>query len=95
MFPLQATEFIRFKLPDSGRKYTVNLTEKECDCGCFYEYQSPCAHGIAAAMYMAEDPLSFFYDAYSTRVYRKTYSHPLLPISIEDLADTGHDSGEP
>jgi len=35
---------------------------------------------------MAEDPLSFFYDAYSTRVYRKTYSHPLLPISIEDLA---------
>src|ERR1700761_7838523 len=77
MFPLQATDF--------GRKYTVNLTEKECDCGCFYEYQSPCAHGIAAAMYMAEDPLSFFYDAYSTIVYRKTYSHPLPPISIENL----------
>ena len=57
-----------------------------CDCGCFYEYQSPCAHGIAAAMYRAEDPLSFFYDAYSTGVYRKTYSHPLPPISIEDLA---------
>ena len=73
------------QIPDSGRKYIVNLAEKECDCGCFYEYQSPCAHGIAAAIYRAEDPLSFFYDAYSTRVYRKTYSHPLPPISIEDL----------
>jgi hypothetical protein len=56
------------QIPDSGRKYIVNLAEKECDCGCFYEYQSPCTHGIAAAMYRAEDPLSFFYDAYSTRV---------------------------
>jgi hypothetical protein len=23
------------KIPDSGRKYIVNLTEKECDCGLF------------------------------------------------------------
>ena len=40
---------------------------------------------LLLAKYRAEDPLSFFYDAYSTRVYRKTYSHPLPPISIEDL----------
>jgi hypothetical protein len=70
----------------SGRKHIVNLAKKECDCGSFYEYQSPCAHAIAAAKYQAEDPLNFFYNAYSTRAYRKTYGHPLSPISIEDLA---------
>ena len=74
------------EIPESGRKHIVNLAKKECDCGSFYEYQSPCAHGIAAAKYQAEDPLSFFCEVYSTRVYRKTYSHPLPPISIENLA---------
>ena len=73
------------EIPDSGRKYIVNLTKKECDCGSFYEYQSPYAHGIAVVKYQTEDPLSFFYNVYLTRAYRKTYSHPLPPISIEDL----------
>lgn len=50
-----------------------------------YEYQSPCAHAIAAATYKSEDPVTFFYDAYSTSACRKTYSRPLPPISIEDL----------
>jgi len=43
--------------PDAGRKYIVNLAEKECDCGFFYEYQSPCAHGIVAAKYQAAKPV--------------------------------------
>src|SRR6266536_854403 len=73
------------KIPDSSRKYIINLVKKECDCRSFYEYQSPCAHRIATTKYQAEDPLGFFYDTYSTRVYRKTYSHPLPPILIEDL----------
>lgn len=73
------------QIPESGKKYIVNLADKECDCKSFYEYQSPCTHGIAAAKYQAEDPLSFFFKAYSTRAYRKTYSHPLPPISVEDL----------
>jgi hypothetical protein len=47
------------EIPDSGRKYIVNLAEKECDCGFFYEYQSPCAHGISAAKYQAEHSASF------------------------------------
>ena len=54
------------EIPDSGWKHIVNLTKKECDCGSFYEYQSPCAHGIATAKYPAEHPLGFFYDVYST-----------------------------
>jgi hypothetical protein len=76
----------QIEIPDSGKKYIINLAKKKCDCGSFYEYQSPYAHGIAAAKYQANDPLSFFYDAYSTRAYRKTYSHPIPPISLEDLA---------
>ena len=51
-----------------------------------YKYQSPYAHGIATAKYQADNPLSFFYNAYSTRAYRKTYSRPIPPISIEGLA---------
>jgi len=78
------------EIPDSDRKHIVNLAKKECNYGSFYEYQSPCTHGIAAAKYQAEDPLSFFYDSYSTGAYRKTYSHPLPPISIEDLAVDGN-----
>ena len=74
------------KIPDSGKKYIVNLAKKEYDCGSFYKYQSPCAYGIAAAKYQADDLLSFFYNIYSTRVYRKTYSRPIPPISIEGLA---------
>jgi hypothetical protein len=80
-----STRIYQIKIPDSGRKHIVNLANKECDCGSFYEYQSPCAHAIAAAKYQAKDPLSFFYNTYSTTVYRKTYVHPLPPISIEDV----------
>lgn len=77
-------EFIRLKyLTLEGNIF--NIAEKGCDCGSFYEYKSPCAHAIAAATYRSEDPLTFFYDAYSTRACRKTYSHPLRPISIDDL----------
>jgi hypothetical protein len=74
------------EIPDSGKKYIVNLAKKQCNCRSFYEHQSPRAHGIAAAKYQADDPLGLFYDAYSIRAYRKTYSHPIPPISIEDLA---------
>jgi hypothetical protein len=80
-----STGIYQVEIPDSGRKHIVNLAKKECDCGSFYEYQSPCAHAIAAAKYQAKDPLSFFYNTYSTTAYRKTYGHPLPPISIEDL----------
>jgi hypothetical protein len=71
--------------PESGRKWTVNLPENECDCTDFYEYQSPCSHAIAAARFSDIDPITLFDNHYSTRVYQKTYSKPLIPISIENL----------
>lgn len=71
--------------PESGQKWIVNLPENECDCTDFYEYQSPCSHAIAAARFSDIDPITLFDNHYSTRVYRKTYSQPLIPISIENL----------
>ncbi len=34
--------------PDTGVKRVVDLPNRTCDCNNFYEYQSPCAHAIAA-----------------------------------------------
>src|ERR1700710_1917511 len=73
------------KDPESGRKWVVNLPENECECGDFYQYQSPCSHAIAVARYLEIDPLTIFDTSYSVRVYNKTYSRPLIPVSIQDL----------
>jgi len=34
------------QIPDSGRKFIVNLKERRCDCMNFQEYLSPCTHAI-------------------------------------------------
>jgi hypothetical protein len=39
------------QIPDSSKKHIVNLAKKEYDYRSFYEYQSPCAYGIATAKY--------------------------------------------
>jgi hypothetical protein len=71
--------------PESGRKWTVNLPENECDCTNSYEYQSPCSHAIAAARFSDTDPITLSDNHYYTRVYQKTYCRPLIPVSIETL----------
>jgi hypothetical protein len=38
------------QIPDSGRKYIVNLQEKLYNCRYFHDYQSPCTHAIAACL---------------------------------------------
>lgn len=73
------------KIPDSGRKFVVNLKELQCDCTNFQEYRSPCTHAIVACRYEAEDPFNYADWNYSVEAYRKTYSHFLIPISIENL----------
>jgi hypothetical protein len=47
------------QISDSGRKHIVNLKEFQCDCTNFWEYQSPCAHAIAACRHEAEDPFNY------------------------------------
>lgn len=71
--------------PESGRKLILNLPENECDCTDVHEYQSSCSHAIAAAMFSDINPITIFDIHYSTRLYQKTYSKPLIPISIENL----------
>ena len=61
------------------------MLENECECGDFYHYQSPYSHAIAVARYLEIDPLSLFDTSCSVRVYDKTYSRPLIPVSIQDL----------
>jgi len=61
------------------------LLENECECGDFYQYQSPCSHAIAVARYLEIDPLTLFDISYSVRVYNRTYSRPVIPVSIQGL----------
>ena len=74
------------EIPDTGMKYIVNLSERLCDCKDFYEYQGPCTHAIAAIQRQGDDPLTFFLNQYTTDYFRRTYSHPIIPMSIHDLA---------
>ena len=76
-------------MPDSGFKYVVNLVDRVCDCEDFYEYQGPCTHAIAACMHQGDDPLALFINQYTTDYFRRTYSHPLIPISINGLQYSG------
>jgi hypothetical protein len=61
------------------------LQERICDCTNFWEYQGPCTHAIAAARSQSDDPLALFSNRYTTDYLRRTYSYPVLPISINNL----------
>jgi hypothetical protein len=73
------------EMPDSGVKDVVNLVDKLCDCKDFYEYQGPCTHAIAAMRRQGNDPLTLFLNRYTTDYFRRTYSHAVVPVSINDL----------
>jgi hypothetical protein len=73
------------EIPDSGVKYVVNLVDRLCDCKDFYEYQEPCTHAIAAMRRQGNDPLALFLNQCTTGDFRRTYSHPVVPVSINDL----------
>jgi hypothetical protein len=53
-------DIYQVELPDTGVKYIVNLKERTCECTNFQEYESPCAHGIAACRWAEKDPFKAF-----------------------------------
>jgi hypothetical protein len=73
------------QIPDSGQKYIVELAENSCSCRNFWEYHGPCAHAIAACRFAAEDPYEHFSNAYTLKLYRRTYEVAMPPLSIENL----------
>jgi hypothetical protein len=73
------------EIPDTGFKYIVNLATELCNCKDFYEYQGPCTHAIATSRHQGGDPLALFYNRYTTQYFRRIYSHPVIPVSINDL----------
>jgi hypothetical protein len=72
-------------MPDSGVKYVVNLVDRLCDCKDFYKYREPCTYAIAAMRRKGNDPLTLVLNQYTTGYFRRTYSHVVVPISINDL----------
>jgi SWIM zinc finger len=76
------------QVPNSGKKYSINLKERTCNCTLYKEYDSPCMHAIVACQHAVEDPYKLFAEEYTVSAYRKTYKHFLPPFSIENLAST-------
>lgn len=68
-----------------GAKYIVDLIDRTCECGQFYEYQTACKHALIAIQHAKEDPYIYVFGAYKSKMYRTTYSKQLMPISIQDL----------
>ncbi|KFX86427.1 hypothetical protein V490_09082, partial [Pseudogymnoascus sp. VKM F-3557] len=73
------------QIPDTGLKFTVNLTAGICTCPNFWEYQAPCSHAICAARHDQIDPTTLFNIGYFLSTYRNTYSHQMLPIEVTNL----------
>jgi hypothetical protein len=69
----------------TGEKHTVHLDIRVCQCTQFDEYNSPCAHGIAALRFVKKNPYDYFDKSYTLRSYRNTYAKAIPPVSIEDL----------
>jgi hypothetical protein len=74
------------QIPDSGRKYTVELAENGCSCGNFWEYHGPCAYTIAACRFESTDPYKHFSKVYTVKLYQRTYEVAMPPLSIENLS---------
>jgi hypothetical protein len=74
------------EIPDTGKKYIVDLRNKVCGCGNFQEYSAPCKHAIIACRIDGVDPFYYFSKYYTTKEYMACYQEPILPISIEDLS---------
>ena len=65
---------------------TVDLRKHTCTCNGFQEYQSPCAHALAAIKYLRQEPTRYFHKAYSLQEYRATYEATFKPVDIFKLA---------
>jgi hypothetical protein len=64
------------QVPDSGRKYVVNLKNI---------VYLVCSHTVVACNYKAKDPFDYIDFKYSVEAYKEAYNHFLLPVSIENL----------
>ena len=64
-----------------------------CTCMMWYEYESPCAHAIAAILYAGKEPISwkpgenpYMIWYYTREAYRKCYEKPIEPVLLEGLS---------
>ena len=55
------------EIPDSSRKYIVDLNLSSCNRENFSYYQAACTHAIAVYKYAAEDPFEYVGTIYTTK----------------------------
>ncbi|XP_061375216.1 uncharacterized protein LOC133317378 [Gastrolobium bilobum] len=83
----------RFKVQESynvrthrgGKKWSVSLSNRTCQCGEFTAFRFPCSHVIATCRSMHHDPTQYIDPAYSAKNQCEIYSPQWYPIGNEDF----------
>ncbi|XP_061340519.1 uncharacterized protein LOC133286996 [Gastrolobium bilobum] len=68
-----------------GKKWSVSLSERTCQCGEFTSFRFPCSHVIAACTSTHHDPTQYIDPAYSAKNQCEVYSAQWYPIGNEDF----------
>ncbi|KAK8619827.1 hypothetical protein V6N13_066329 [Hibiscus sabdariffa] len=64
--------------------YRVNFRRRWCDCGEFQAWRYPCAHAVAACLFVNVDPFTYVDNCFSLRQMLEIYriEFPPIPISM-------------
>ncbi|XP_061365114.1 uncharacterized protein LOC133308503 [Gastrolobium bilobum] len=73
-----------FEVDDQGSTFSVNLTDRKCQCGKFQAFKIPCSHVIASCKKVALDVEQYVDPVFSVTSIMHVYSSPFLPIGSED-----------
>ncbi|XP_061351168.1 uncharacterized protein LOC133296237 [Gastrolobium bilobum] len=68
-----------------GRKWSVSLSDRTCQCGEFTAFRFSCSHVIAACTSTHHDPTLYIDPAYSAKNQCEIYSGQWYPIGNEDF----------
>ncbi|XP_061362412.1 uncharacterized protein LOC133306156 [Gastrolobium bilobum] len=73
-----------FEVDDQGSTFSVNLTDRKCQCGKFQAFKISCSHVIASCKKVALDVEQYVDPVFSVTSIMHVYSSPFLPIGSED-----------
>ncbi|XP_061348606.1 uncharacterized protein LOC133293985 [Gastrolobium bilobum] len=68
-----------------GKKWSISLSDRTCQCGEFTAFRFPCSHVIAACTSTHHDPTQYIDPAHSAKNQCEIYSPQWYPIGNEDF----------
>ncbi|XP_061358038.1 uncharacterized protein LOC133302297 [Gastrolobium bilobum] len=65
--------------------YSVNLSERFCQCGKFKAFKYPCSHVAAAALSVPQNPFQYVDGVFLITNLVEAYSYPWQPIGNKEV----------